>query len=156
VDAIAIAPGRAVLETAVIALWLGAAGAGLLAVLAIGAVVGAQLRARRSEVVILRAIGLDSTSLGALRRRELAIVLGFGLLVGLVAGSTVLIFAVGALARAAVPDAYTALPTLVRMDWIALGAGLLLIVGVLLAVIAAYGARVAAQARRTPNREDIQ
>jgi hypothetical protein len=156
VEAIAIAPGRAVLSSAVVALWFGAGGAALLALIAIGAVVGAQMRARRPEVVILRAIGLGSRELGSLRRQELAIVLGYGMAVGLAAGATVTLLAVGALARAAVPDSIAVLRTFLRFDWLALGLSFAILSGALVAVIAAYGARVSAQARRDPNREDVQ
>ena len=74
------------LGSAAIALWVAAAGCGLLAAVTVGAVVGAQLRSRRLDIVVLRALGLDARMQSAIRRRELLIVLAYGAIIGIVAG----------------------------------------------------------------------
>src|SRR5690606_34222582 len=103
--------------------WIGApdptaAGRALVAALhgALGAVVGAQLRSRRDETAVLRALGFSARQQGALRRRELLAVVGFGALAGLVAGALVVIVVIAVFVRAAVPGSYLGIPTEVALD----------------------------------------
>lgn len=147
--------GRTVLGSAAIALWLGALGCLVLAIITVVAVVRAQLRARRLDVVVLRAIGFGSRDQAGVRRRELGLVLGFGGLAGLVAGVAVSFFTVPQLARAAVVDPYSTVPTPLIIDLIALGAGLLTLIVALLVIVLVYSERVATQARTAIGAEEV-
>jgi hypothetical protein len=153
VEVLGLDPDRAMLGSAAIALWIAAAGCAILALAAIGAVVGAQLRSRRGEVVVLRAIGLGSREQGAIRRRELAFVTAFGGIAGLTAGVLVVLITVAPLARAAVPNAFVGLPTLPLFEAIALPVALAAAAGLVAAAIAVYGAQVTKQARTLSGHE---
>jgi hypothetical protein len=146
--------GRTVLGSAAIALWAGAAGCGLLAAVAVGAVVGAQLRSRRLDIVVLRALGLDARMQSAIRRRELLIVLAYGAIVGIVAGAAVTMLTVPQLARAAVPNPYSTVPTPLGADTIGLAAGLGALVLVLAVIVTAYSFRVSRLAGSSATPED--
>gem|GEM_PF-742868 len=148
VDTLAVDPSREILGSASIALWIGAVGAGLLAVGAVAAVVGAQLRSRRGELGVLRALGMRAGQLAATRRTELAVVIGLGIVVGLIAGAIVTVLTVSALARAAVPEPYAALPTAVGVDPVSLCIGLAVFVALMAVVVGIYAAGVARQVRR--------
>lgn len=150
------ASGRVVLGSASLALWWAAAGCLLLAAIAIIAVTRAQLRSRLLEVVVLRTIGLGSRGQAALRRRELAIVLGYGAIAGLIAGAAVVLLTVPQLARAAVPDPYPTVATPVAIDLLGLAGGLALTVVVLAAIVSVYTSRVAAQARSAAGAEEVR
>ncbi len=156
IDALAIDPARTMLNSASLALWIGAIGSALLAVVAVSTVAGAQLRSRRAEVIILRAVGLSSGSLAGIRRRELLIVLGYGILVGLVSGIVITVLELATLARAAVPDPYRSLPTAVHLNAPLLAIGLCALAALLAAVVGIYGLRVAAQARTLSAREEVR
>jgi hypothetical protein len=147
--------GRTVLGSAAIALWLGAGGCGVLAIITLLAVVRAQLRSRRIDVVVLRAIGLGSRDQAAVRNREQAIVLGYGLLTGLIAGGVVTALTVPELARAAVIEPFTTVPTPLGLDPVALGAGAAALVLALVAITSVYSSRVAVQARTAIGAEEV-
>jgi predicted lysophospholipase L1 biosynthesis ABC-type transport system permease subunit len=146
--------GRAVLGSASIALWVAAAGCGLLAAVAVGAVVGAQLRSRRLDIVVLRALGLDARMQSAIRRRELLIVLVYGAVVGVVAGAAVAMLTVPQLARAAVPNPFSTVPTPLGADVVGLAAGLGALVFVLAVIVGVYSIRVSKLARSSAAPED--
>ncbi|MBN9240553.1 MAG: hypothetical protein BGO97_12645 [Micrococcales bacterium 70-64] len=134
---------RGILSSAATALWIGATGAGILAMVALVAVAGSQARSRRGEVLVLRALGVSDRELSASRRLELGSVLVVGVVVGLLAGVVVTVLTIPALARAAVPGAYGALATTVGVQPLGLGIGLAALccaMGILLAV---YGRRAA-------------
>ncbi len=141
------------LGSAAIALWIAAAGCAVLALAAIGAVVGAQLRSRRGEVVVLRAIGLGSREQGAIRRRELAFVAAYGGIAGVLAGGVIVLITIAPLARAAVPNAYVGLPTQPLFEPFALPLALAALGGLIAGAIAIYGARVTEQARTLSGHE---
>jgi predicted lysophospholipase L1 biosynthesis ABC-type transport system permease subunit len=147
--------GGTVLGSAAIALWLGAGGCGVLAIITLLAVVRAQLRSRRIDVVVLRAIGLGSRDQAAVRNREQAIVLGYGLLTGLIAGGVVTALTVPELARAAVIEPFTTVPTPLGLDPVALGAGAAALVLALVAITSVYSSRVAVQARTAIGAEEV-
>lgn len=147
--------GRAVLGSAAIALWLGALGCLVLALITVVAVVRAQLRSRRLDVVVLRAIGFGSRDQAGVRRRELGLVLGFGLLTGIIAGAAVAVLTVPQLARAAVVEPYSTVPTPLFFDLIGLGAGIAALVVALVVIVAVYAARVARQARTAIGAEEV-
>jgi hypothetical protein len=140
--------GRQVLGSAAVALWAGAGICGLLALIGVAAAARAQLRSRRGEVAVLRAIGLGTSDQAGIRARELAIILGTGLIVGLIAGGAVALLTVPQLARAAVPRPYDAVGTALAVDalWLAVGVAALAVA--LCIVVAAASRSVAAQARR--------
>jgi ABC-type lipoprotein release transport system permease subunit len=146
--------GRLVLGSASVALWMAAAGCGLLAGVTVGAVVGAQLRSRRLDIAVLRALGLDSRMQAAIRRRELLIVLGYGAVLGLIAGAAVTALTVRQLARAAVPNPYDTVATPLGVDVLGLAAGLGALVVVLAVIVAVYSIRVARLARSAATTED--
>jgi hypothetical protein len=146
--------GRAVLGSAAIALWVGAAGCGLLAAVAVGAVVGAQLRSRRLDIVVLRALGLDARMQSSIRRRELLIVLAYGAILGIIAGAAVTALTVPQLAREAVPNPYSTVPTPLGADTIGLVAGLGALGFVLAVIVAVYSIRVSRLARSSATPED--
>jgi hypothetical protein len=140
--------GRQVLGSAVIALWAGAGVCGVLALIGVAAAARAQLRSRRGEVAVLRAIGLGSGAQASIRIRELAIVLGTGLLAGLLAGGIVSILTLPQLARAAIPDPYPAIGTTAAIDLPAAAIALGALIVALADIVAISGAGVAALARR--------
>jgi hypothetical protein len=147
--------GRTVLGSAAVALWLGALGCLVLAIITVVAVVRAQLRSRRLDVVVLRAIGFGSRDQAGVRRRELALVLGFGALTGIVAGAAVALLTVPQLARAAVVEPYTTVPTPLLFELTGLGAGVAALVAALVVIVSVYTSRVANQARTAIGAEEV-
>jgi len=147
--------GRIVLGSAANALWLGALGCLVLAIIAVVAVVRAQLRSRRVDVVVLRAIGLGSRDQAAIRRRELGLVLGYGGVAGLLAGLVVSTLTVPQLARAAVIEPYSTVPTPLGFDLAGLGAGAAALALALLVIVGVYTARVVQQARTAIGAEEV-
>ncbi|CAI9399567.1 ABC transporter permease [Nocardioides sp. T2.26MG-1] len=142
------AAGRSVLATGAVMWWWGAAGCSLLALLALDTVARGQLRSRRGDVAVLRALGLSVRSQQRLRGRELAWTVSFGLVAGLVAGVAVSLLTVPQLARAAVPEPYPTIATSLGVDVRGLLGGAALLVGGLALGVAAYAWRVGVEARR--------
>jgi len=132
-------PDRSILASAGTALWIGAAGAGILALVALVAVVGAQLRARRDEMLTLRALGVSDRELAGSRQAELGVVLAAGAIVGLAAGALATVLTIPALARAAVPEAYASLATVVGVQPLGLAVGLVALLLAFGAVLVVYG-----------------
>ncbi|UAJ78232.1 hypothetical protein IT072_13245 [Leifsonia sp. ZF2019] len=143
------------LGSAVAALWLGAAGCALLAVVALAATALSALRSRRGEVVVLRAVGVGSRQQAAARRWELGGVVAGAAIVGVLGGLAVVLLAGNALARLSVVTAPSTLSVQGRIDAAlpaALGA-LALAVGVVLWL---YGRAVRAQVLDTAHREETR
>ncbi|AYF96984.1 FtsX-like permease family protein [Protaetiibacter intestinalis] len=139
-------PVARMLAASRVVFWATAAGSAALALVALGAVAGAQLGSRRDETAVLRALGFSARQQGAQRRRELGAVVGYGALVGLVAGAVVVAVPISTFVRAAIPDVYDSVATEVRVDLLglAIGAGAF---GLAVAIlIAGYGAIVERQA----------
>ncbi|WP_296602120.1 hypothetical protein [Nocardioides sp.] len=147
IDTATDAAGRSVLETGSLMWWWGAAGCGLLALLALDTVARGQLRSRRGDVAVLRALGLSVRGQRRLRGRELAWTVAFGLVAGVVAGIAVALLVVPQLARAAVPEPYPTIATDLGIDLPGLLAGAVLLLGGLAAGVAAYSWRVGVAAR---------
>lgn len=143
VRSLAVDGDRGILDSAATALWIGAAGAGILAVVALIAVVGAQLRSRRSEMSVLRALGLSERAMARSRQAEIGIVLALGAVVGAVAGVVVTVLTIPALARAAVPGAYESLATTVGIQPVGLLLGLAALGLAFALILVVYGRRVA-------------
>jgi ABC-type antimicrobial peptide transport system permease subunit len=111
IDTAGDSAGRQVLGSATTALWAGAVGCGILALIGVAVAARAQLRSRRGEVAVLRAVGLGSRAQAGIRARELGVVIGTGLLAGLGAGTIVALLTVPQLARAAIPAPYPVIGT---------------------------------------------
>ncbi len=137
------------------AFWIVAAGAALLALTGVAAVMLALARERRSEVMVLRALGLPSAGQARTRVAEL---LGVGLLgavLGVLAGWAASVLLVPTLARAAATQS-SPLPLGTRFELLpALGVLAVLTAG-LLVVAAALAARVRAQALDAEYREEVR
>ena len=140
-------PDRAMLGAAAVAVWIAAAASGLLALAAIGAVIGAQLRSRRGEVAVLRAIGVASNEQGAVRRHEFAIVVGYGAVLGVIAGVLTMLVTVTAFARVAVPDPFASLPTLPRFEPVWLPVAVVGFLALIAVAVSVYGRLVTRHAR---------
>ena len=128
----AASPAEQVLESARVVVWIAGIATALLALLAIGAGLIAELRTRRGEVQVLRAVGAPPRAQANGRAREWAMLLGFGIVVGVVDGLVVCVLLVPSLARIAVPHALAGLRTSLNLD----GPGALV---ALVAVAAALG-----------------
>ena len=156
VESLAVDPSRDILRTASDALWIGAAGTILLALVALGAVVGAQLRSRRGEVLVLRALGISAAAQGSMRRAELGAVLASSIVAGVVAGLVVSLLTVPPLARAAVPAVYDSIATALHFAVVPLAASIVLIVLVMGGMALVYGRGVVTQARRATGRDESE
>jgi hypothetical protein len=137
-------PADQVLESARTAIWIAGAATALLAVLALMAGLLAELRARREEVDVLRALGVPPREQARDRAIEWAVLLALGVLVGLADGFLVCGILVPGLARMAVPNAIDALRTGFHVDLLG---GLVELV-VLAAALAALLAVVVVTVRR--------
>lgn len=137
------------------AFWIVAAGAVLLALTGVAAVVLALTRERRSEVMVLRALGLPSARQARTRVAELLGVAGLGVALGVVAGRIAATLLVPTLARAAATQS-SPLPLGDHVDLPPVLAALGVLVAGLLAVAAVLGARVRAQALDAEYREEVR
>lgn len=129
-----------ILQPAMDAFWVAAAAAGLLALIAFSAFITHDWRLRRSDIPVLRALGLSSIQLTCTRVRELLLVLAFALVVGAIAGLGATAVAAAPFAAAAVPGSgeyLSVVPVLDPRPWLgfcaAVIAGALLVMGVALA-----------------------
>jgi hypothetical protein len=144
------------LGSARVALWWGAIGAILLAIVSVSAVAGALLRSRSAEVIVLRAIGVRAREQAAGRRRELGILLAFAAVAGIVGGAIVSILTVGGLARSTVLDPIAGLATPVIIDLVGLAAALAVLAIGLVGVVLVYSTRVGRQATQLSAREEVR
>jgi hypothetical protein len=149
-------PVGTMLASAAVVLVAGAAGTAILALVALATVAGALLRARAGDVVLLRALGLTRRAQARIRGVELAAIALFGGVAGVAAGAIVSVLTVSPLARAAVPDPYPHIPTVLLADPSTLGVGFGALVLGIAAVVVAYAARVATQARVLSAREELR
>ena len=156
VDVLELDQDRSMLGSGAIALWVAAIGAALLALAALGAVVGAQLRGRSGEVVVLRAIGMGSKQQGRTRRREYTLVIAYGIAVGLVAGLLAAIATIAPLALSAVPDPYPEVPTELMFEPISLGVSLITLTLLVIGSAFVYGVQVTTQARTLAAQEVVR
>ena len=146
IAAIGEGPDRAMLAAGPAALWLSAGAGAVLAIAGLAAVCATQLRERRAETTVLRALGIPPRAQSSLRRRELAIVEAWAIFAGVVAGGAVVLLAVATLARTAVPGTNPAVATAVRLDLSSATVTIALLAVALFAVIAGYAAFVARSA----------
>ncbi|WP_413451113.1 FtsX-like permease family protein [Georgenia phoenicis] len=135
--------------------WTVAAGAALLALTGVAAVVLSLARERRSEVVVLRALGLPPSGQARTRVAELLGVGALGVVLGALAGWAASVLLVPTLARAAATQP-SPLPLGGRLEvWPALGV-LAVLVGGLAVVAAVLGGRLRAQALDAEYREEVR
>ncbi|WP_314508387.1 hypothetical protein [uncultured Microbacterium sp.] len=146
VDAASAGPDRTMLAAGATVVWLAAAASGVLALAGLVAVCSAQLRQRRGEVAVLRALGVAPGGQSRLRRREMLFATGWALVVGIVAGAAVVLLVVATLARAAVPGAIAAIRTAVHVDVIAVAVAVVILALAIGAVIVVYASMVARDA----------
>ena len=125
---------------ALVSYWWGAAGALLLAAMALGTVAATLSRERRGEVGALRALGLTAAQQAGFRRRELISTVAVAWVLGIVVGVVVGVAAVPGLVRATVslgingaPDLAPALSFGGRGWLLAFGAQAVLLATVILA-----------------------
>lgn len=138
------------------ATWIAATGVVALAILGVGVTAAAGLRARRGEVVVLRAVGVGPRTQGRARAVELGAVATGAVVVGLAGGWALGTVAVPGLVRSTVTGVAQVPPTV--LAWAVVPTALLaaaLLLGVV-AVSAAMGVRVRAQARDTAFREEVR
>ncbi|WAB82935.1 hypothetical protein OVN20_07375 [Microcella daejeonensis] len=131
---------RALVAPARDALWLGAIGAALLAVLGVAVAAAVRSAGAEREVVALRALGLSPRQQARLRVGELAAAVVVATAVGLLGGAAVAALVVPALAGAAIPPLAGVIAVPLAVDPLALGAvlaGAGLLVGLVLARTAA-------------------
>ena len=146
IAAIGEGPDRAMLAAGPAALWLAAGAGAVLAIAGLVAVCATQLRERRAETAVLRALGIPPRAQSSLRRRELAIIEAWAIFAGVIAGGAVVLLAVATLARTAVPGPNPAVATAVRLDLSSATVTIALLAVALFAVIAGYAAFVARSA----------
>ena len=134
--------GGELLRPVTFALLAGGVGGLLLAAAAIAAAVAALDRARRSEVPVLKSVGLSNAQQARARRVELGAVLVFAAIAGALGGLLVSVLTIGDLARAAVLDAPPALVSGIAIDWVPYAVILLVAAIVVGAIVIVAGARV--------------
>ncbi|KQU00290.1 hypothetical protein [Sanguibacter sp. Leaf3] len=122
------------------AFWIAAAGAVALSLAGTWSVLGALGRARRGEVVALRAVGVSGGAQARSRTSELLIVLGCAVVAGLVSGALVTLAVAGLFARVTVPEAFAGIASGVHPSVVPM-------VVLLLALVVGAGLLVADQAR---------
>jgi len=142
------------LVPAVRALWLGAVGCLLLALISVAAIATVLGAARRAEIPVLRAVGVSGLQQARQRAIEFLAVSAGAICFGVVGGWLIGLLTLGGLARSAVPAAVDALPAPVRLEGLPWAALLVVELVALLGIAATYGARVHRQARETTYRMD--
>ena len=143
-------PAEQVLESARVVVWIAGIATALLALLAIGAGLLAELRTRRGEVQVLRAVGATPRAQVSGRTREWAMLLGFGAAVGAVDGLVVCVLLVPSLARIAVPHALAGLRTSLNLDVSGALVALVVLAAALAVLLLIIARTVRAQARISP------
>ncbi|HEU0181114.1 MAG TPA: hypothetical protein VFR16_02905, partial [Agromyces mariniharenae] len=132
------------IATALAALWVGAVGALLFALVAVVALVAALGRARFGEVVVLRVVGVPARVQARARFAELAAAVLAASAVGVLVGAATALVTARELARASVAGAPAALPVPAQVDWLPWAVALVAFLG----LAAAIGAGAAASVRR--------
>jgi hypothetical protein len=146
------ASSSAFIATALVALWVGAVGALLFALVAVVALVAALGRARFGEVVVLRVVGVPARLQARSRFAELVAAVLAASAVGVIVGALTAFATATELARAAVAGAPAALPVVAHVDWLPWAVALLAFLG----IAAAIGAGAAASVRRVAARPGLR
>ena len=145
--------GGELLRPVTYALLAGGIGGLLLAAAAIAAAVAALDRERRSEVPVLKSVGLSNAQQASARRVELGAVLLFAAIAGALGGLLVSALTIGDLARAAVLDAPPALVSGISIDALPYAVILLAAAVVVGGIVVVAGARVRRAAVGATGRE---
>lgn len=146
------ASSASLIAPAIRALWAGAVGALLFALIANAALVAALSRARFGEVVVLRVLGVAPGLQARVRFAELTAAIAAATVIGVVVGAVAGFATVRELARAAVADAPATLQVGVHVDWSPWLVALVAFLG----VAAAIGAGAAASVRRSASRPGLR
>lgn len=136
--------------------WVASAGAVLLALTGIAAVAATLVSARRPEVAVLRALGMEPGAQARSRATELAGVVLAAVFLGLAAGWVVSALVVPELASSTTQPGRVQLPAVLRLEagpWAALIAAGTVVLGLLTAVLAR---RVRGQALDHEYREEVR
>jgi hypothetical protein len=144
------------MSSAVVSLWLGTAGCGALALVALGAAIAALLRRRRSEVIVLRAVGMSGRQQARGRRIEVVGVVAAAAAFGLLGGVAVFLLAGNALARLSVVTAPSTLSVQGRVDLVGLVVALAAVGVAIGLVLWFYGLAVRRQVADTAYREETR
>lgn len=151
-DARSAASSAPFIAPAVAALWVGAAGALLFALIAVIALVAALGGSRRGEIVVLRVLGVPARIQSRARFAELAVTLGTAVLIGVVVGLLTALLTARELARAAVAG----VPAVIPVDFGLDAAPWILGIGAFVLLAAAISAGAAASVRRTAARPGLR
>lgn len=136
--------GRGILGSAATVLWAAALGVVLLAIIGIASSASARVRSARTDIAVLRALGLSTRDQGRIVAGELRIVLALGLVVGLISGFAVAALTIPYFARAAVTSPYFSIATALRVDPVGWGVLLGALILAAVVVVAATAGRVRA------------
>ena len=138
-----------VLAPALAAFWLAAVAAGVLAIVALAAFLIDDMRGRRGEISVLRALGFSPRDQSSTRGTEQVIVLAFALVVGAVGGAIATAATVGPFLAAVVPAAaaYVKIwPAFDVVPWLVFCAGLALATAAVSFVVLRLVSRAATRA----------
>jgi ABC-type lipoprotein release transport system permease subunit len=153
VTSVGAGSGDRLIAPALVVLWWGAAGALLLAAIAVFAITSTFAQDRRGEVIVLRALGMSSTEQARNRLLEMVSVLGAAMVTGVVTGLIASALTVSELATTA---AGGPVPVSLRFDalgWLTL---VFALAATLVTISTSYVGRVARQARDTEYREEAR
>lgn len=118
-------------------LWLATVASIVLAAISLSAVALTVARARRGEVLVLRALGVPAATQARSRLVEMIVVVGVAIVGGMLAGAIVAALTVPGLASSVVIGAPESLPGLLRFSWqsggvlLAVTAAVLIVIGVI-------------------------
>lgn len=149
------ASSATLVEPALAALWIGAAGAAAFALVCLAGLAAALGSARAGEVAVLRALGTTSGVQASARRTELAGVALTATVIGIAIGVSAGLLTAPDLGRAAVPSAAPGLTATYAPTWapLTLGVAALVTGALLVAIAAARAVRLRALTAR-PGDED--
>jgi hypothetical protein len=133
---------------AVSGLWIGAAGSAAFAIVTLIASLASAVRQRGRELGVLRALGISAPDQARMRRREVVIVICFGLVLGLLTGTGMLALVTPTLARSSTPEAPAVLPLALGLDFFALALLIVLLLVGCAAVVGRYNAAIVKSALR--------
>ena len=148
-------PDLPMLTAGATALWIAGVAGGALAIAGLIAVCAAQQRERRHEIGVLRALGLTAGQQAGVRRGELAIISAWGGICGAAAGLVALLVVVGTLARAAIPGAYSSIPTMPRFD-VVIGGGALVALALAVTAVITIAGTTTGRAARTLTLQEVE
>ncbi|KRC60718.1 hypothetical protein ASE14_06985 [Agromyces sp. Root81] len=151
-DARSAASSTPFITPAVAALWTGAIGALLFALISVVALVAALRDARLGEVVVLRALGVPARTQAGARFAELAVTLGTAIAIGVAIGVATALLTARELARAAVAGVPDVVPVPFGLDLVPWLVG----VTAFIVLAAAISAAAAASVRRMASRPGLR